>query len=144
MRNGTLTKLLERDPRFQQDVNEYTLQALVHQHISHALGHGWKVTVEDFIPKTSMKADVVVTRLAANGSPDARVGAIAIEVKPGGGEKRLGPDIDKLKKYVRRASNAVNMGLLIYRSRRETDPAWVRKKVGLLSPKIAVIWVPKE
>ena len=140
-----LVEIVTGDPRVHDDVmTEYTLQAIIFEHVSWALGRRWRVLVEDFIHRTNMKSDLVIDRLTADGFPDEATGTIAVEVKPAGGIERLGPDIDKLKSYVRRSSNAVNCGILFYRSSRETDPAAIRKRIGDFERTVSVAWIRKE
>jgi hypothetical protein len=142
---SALVEIVSNDLRVHdEDMTEYTLQAIIYEHASWALGPRWRVLVEDFVHKTDMKADLVIDRLCADGSPDKSTGTIAIEVKPKGGVETLGPDIEKLKSYVRRSSNAVNCGILFYLSARETDRNELRRMIGTLDQKVSVAWIKKE
>lgn len=137
-----LVDILQGDSRIHDDaITEYTLQSIIFDHASWLLGRRWRVLVEDFIPRTNLKADLVIERLNQDGFPDLSCGVIAAEVKPRGGAALLGPDITKLKKYVNRASNDVNCGILFYLSQRQTDPAVLRRKIGRDDRNVSVSWI---
>jgi len=101
-----------------KEITEYTLQAIIWDHISRYVGNSWLLSIEAFIPNLNYKADIVIYKITPKGIIDNRFGSMAIEVKPNGQKKELVSDIQKLKKYINRYRNPVNFGMLIYLSPR--------------------------
>ncbi len=116
-----LKEAVEKDSRLIQiKMTEYTLQAIVWDHISRYVGEEWTCSIEDFIPSTAWKADVVIYKMTSSFKVDPRYGAVAIEVKPNGQVDGIKNDIKKLVKYTRLARSPVNYGIMIYMSKQSS------------------------
>ena len=103
--------------RLEKDkLTEYTLQAIIWDHLCRYVKGSWAASIEDYVPNTDMKADIVLCKLTSTGLIDGSTGAVAIEVKPHGQIRPLTDDLKKLVKYLRRNGNPVNFGALIYLS----------------------------
>jgi hypothetical protein len=115
-----LKDIVEKDLRLVQPrMTEYTFQAIIWDHICRQVKNDWTLSIEDFIPGTQLKADVVIYKCKQDGKLDSRYGAVAIEVKPNGEIKGIQKDIKKLKKYTRHAESTVNFGVMIYMTRKD-------------------------
>ena len=119
IKNG-LKDIVEKDPRLIQPLmTEYTFQAIIWDHICRQVKNDWTLAIEDFIPGTQLKADVVIYKCKQDGKLDLRYGAVAIEVKPNGLFQGIKNDIKKLMKYTRHPESPVNFGVMIFMSRQD-------------------------
>ena len=114
-----LKDIVEKDPRLISQMTEYTFQAIIWDHICRQFKNDWTLSIEDFIPGTRFKADVVIYKCKQDGKLDSRYGAVAIEVKPNGMIKGIQKDIKKLMKYTRQPESPVNFGVMIYMTRKD-------------------------
>ena len=112
-----LKQQVESDKRLiQPNMTEYTLQAIIWDHLCRFTKDEWTLSIEDYIPNTNLKADIVIYKLTKENQVDIRFGAIAIEVKPKGRLVGIVNDVKKLIKYTRKESNEVNFGVMIYKT----------------------------
>lgn len=125
-------------------MTEYTLQAILFDHMSWLLGRRWQIRVEDRIPTTELKADLVVERLTQHGMRDQVCGVIAVEVKPHGKTKPILADIRKLRRYIDLAGTTINAGLLFYLAAAQINRRAISRTVGAMDRKIRVVWLPKR
>lgn len=123
-----LKNLVEKDKRLiQPKMTEYTLQAIIWDHISIYAKNEWTLSIEAFIPGTNLKADIVIYKLKQDNTLDPRYGAIAIEVKPNGQITGIKKDIKKLNKYTKLQRTPVNFGVMIFMSRQQQAEDIVKK-----------------
>ena len=99
-------------------LTEYTLQALLWDHICNYVGVSWGLAIESTIPSLDYRADIVIGKLTTDLLYDQRYGSIAIEVKPNGQRDGLIRDIDKLTEYIKKPKSPINFGVLYYLSPR--------------------------
>jgi len=143
---GELKTRVESDRRIrlaklnEGKVTEYTLQAIIWDHLSRFVGDSWLLSIEDRIPGTDMRADLVLCKLTRGGEVDLRHGTIAMEVKPKGTKKDLVADVKKLTSYIRRARSPVNFGVLVYLSPQDVYERYLKRRArSLAGRKIAVL-----
>lgn len=91
-----------------------------------------------------MKADLLIGRLNEERGFAKNAGLIAVEVKPRAEVDKLVADLDKLRTYLRRASNTINCGILIYLSAREADQNELDYAIGEDYNRIAYAWIRKQ
>lgn len=139
-----LATLVARDERLylakhNNALTEYTFQAIIWDHICRFVGDSWIALVEDFIPGTNQKADIVLTKLKKAGTFDLRHGSIALEVKPNGQLRGLRKDLKKLTRYVNLLGSDVNFGVLVYLSPLDMHERKLRSRAKRISKrKLAV------
>ena len=111
-------------------MTEYTFQAIIWDHICRQVKNDWTLSIEDFIPSTHLKADVVIYKCKQDGKLDSRYGAVAIEVKPNGMIKGIQKDIKKLIKYTCQLDSPVNFGVMIFMTRQNQSEDRVNDYIG--------------
>ena len=142
-----LKALVEADRRLhiaklnRNKITEYTLQAIIWDHLSQFVEGSWMLSIEDFVPTfKNKKADIVLCKLTRDGRPDLHSGTIAIEVKPNGQQKGLFGDLKKLSQYIGRQRSPINLGVLMYLSPLDLYEKDLRKRAkSLCGRKIEVI-----
>ena len=109
------------------NMTEYTLQSLVWDKVTRAVGTSWSVLVEATVPETSRRADIVMYKLRDDNQYDQRHGSIAMEIKPHGQIDHLQRDLSKLREYIDDDNCNVNFGVLIYKSPQRVYEADLKK-----------------
>ena len=125
-----LKDIVEKDPRLISQMTEYTFQAIIWDHICRQFKNDWTLSIEDFIPGTRFKADVVIYKCKQDGELDLRYGAVAIEVKPKGQIKGIQKDIKKLMKYTHQPESPVNFGVMIFMTSKDHSEYRVNDYIG--------------
>jgi hypothetical protein len=87
-------------------MNEATYTAIVWETIQRRIGPRFRVEIDEPIPGTDCRADIVLYR-------NASTGVIAIEVKRNAKVDGLIADLRKLRDYINKGAD-VNYGLVLY------------------------------